>query len=135
MPSIYNPSTDCSTAGSMVKVVPIRRLGGIPYAYPTLPSLTHGTEPRAFETSIFLEQSKMFGFRTGISGSHQHSHGAVSGNLQRIFDIYAYNSMDILIYYTMNEIQWEMRILFDTVVALLNLYQLPLPKRHVVNQE
>ena len=90
--------------------------------------MTHGTEPRAFKTSIFLEQLKMLGFRTGISRSHQHSYGAVSGNLQSSFDIYAYNSMDILIYYTMNEIQWEMRILSNTVVALLYLYQLPLPR-------
>ena len=135
----------------MVKVVPIRRLGGIPYAYPTFlchhyidsnlyasygyPFHDAWDGAQGLQNVIFLEQSKMLGFRTGISRSHQHSHGAVSGNWQSSFNIYAYNSMDILICYTMNEIQWEMRILSDTVVALLYLYQSPLPKRHAVNQE
>ena len=43
-----------------------------------------------------------------VSESHQHRHAAVSGNLQITLIIDAYNFMDVPIYDTMTEIQWEM---------------------------
>lgn len=85
----------------MVKVVPIRRLGGLLRLMDTL-FMTHRTETRAFNMSRLPHMHISIDC---VSGSHQHRHGAVSGNLQGSLNIDAYNSMDSLIYHIKNEIQ------------------------------
>ncbi len=67
-------------------------------------------DPRAVRASIFLKQLNMSDISTCTSlliaslEAHQHGLGAVSSNLQSNLNINAYNSINILIYHTKNEI-------------------------------
>ena len=65
--------------------------------------------------------------------AHQHRLGAVSGSLQSNLNINAYNSINILIYHTKNEIPMVDANAPNTVVALPYQRQLPLFRRHAIN--